>query len=94
MSDHGGAGGGITELQLLEQQIAIWKRVGKGVDRAPRGSELAPQIVTQIMLAAEQDGFVVNPEAAAGAAAVNQYHSNVKGAGGMGGGEGGCCVIA
>jgi len=80
MSEHGG----ITELQLLEQQIVILKRIHKGVDRAAPTSEFCGQVVQNIQAAAESDGFVVNPETAGGA---NQYH----GSGGSGGG-GGCCV--
>jgi hypothetical protein len=76
--------GGITELQLLEQQIAILKRIHKGIDRANPTSEYCPQLLQKIQASAELDGFVVNPEAAGGS---NQYH----GSGGSAGG-GGCCV--
>jgi len=77
--------GGITELQLLEQQVTILKRVSKGVDRAVPVSEVAGRLVQTIQAAAESDGFVVNPETAASSAA-NQYH------GGGDAGGGGCCV--
>jgi hypothetical protein len=73
--------GGITELQLLEQQIAVLKRIHKAVERAAPTSEYCSPVVQMIQAAAEMDGFVVNPDTSGGS---NQYHG--------GGGSGGCCA--
>jgi hypothetical protein len=95
-------GGGATELQMLEEQVANLNRQVEGVKRAENASGACARVIASIQKAEEKDGFVgdANSLAAAaggpeGAGAANQYHSGAGGSNGGGGGqaEGGCCAV-
>jgi hypothetical protein len=92
-------GGGVTELQILEAQIANLNRQVEGVKRAENASSACAQVIASIQKAEEKDGFVGDnavagaggggPEGGAGGVAqANQYHSGASGGSNGGGGAG------
>ena len=76
--------GGITELQLLEAEIAVLEKQFAAVQNAGSTSEGCNRIVKSIRAAESKDGFLM----VQGAQEHNQFHSS---AGNQGGG--GCCLV-
>jgi hypothetical protein len=76
--------GGITELQLLQQEIEVLKRVLAGSQNAKMASEGCARILGNIQKCA-QDSFVVIPEQPG-----NPYHSSTSGSSSA---DGGCCAV-
>lgn len=73
--------GGVTELELLEVQIAIAERQLAGVQKAEKTSAACARVAASIQGAEESDNFV-------GGAASNQYHSSAAPS------DGGCCTVS
>ena len=76
-------GGGITELQLLEQDVAILKTQLKGVEDADPSSVVGPKLVESIKAKEGTDAFLVKE---GGSEEVNQFHAPESS-------DGGCCVV-
>jgi hypothetical protein len=75
--------GGITELQLLEQDAALLKKQLEGLRGAESTSVSCARIATSIQKAEDVDGFLVKE----GGAEHNQFHTSGPAA------EDGCCVL-
>jgi hypothetical protein len=75
--------GGLTELQLLEQDAAILKKQLEGLQGAESTSVSCARIATNIQKAEGVDGFLVKE----GGAEHNQFHTSGPSA------EEGCCVL-
>lgn len=91
MSTDGNGIGGITELQLLQADIALLQNQLEGINQAPTTSSVAPKIMACIAKHEDQDGFVGNAGTSAGGGSdqhYNQYHSNPPS-----GESGGCCTV-
>lgn len=78
---------GITELQLLNAEVASLERTLKAVQAGEKTSTACSRVVNSIISHEDKDLFLVKE---GGAAGENQYHNS---AGGSGGGGDGCCVI-
>lgn len=76
-------GGGITELQMLEQDVAILKTQLKGAENADPSSVVGPMLLDNIKAKEAMDGFLVKE---GGSDEVNQFHTSESA-------DGGCCVI-
>lgn len=76
-------GGGITELQLLEQEVSILKTQLKGAEDADPSSVVGPKLLESIKSKEATDGFLVKE---GGNEEVNQFHAPESG-------DGGCCVL-
>ena len=76
-------GGGITELQMLEQDVAILKTQLKGVEDADPMSVVGPKLVESIKSKEGTDGFLVKE---GGSEEVNHFHTSENS-------DGGCCVL-
>lgn len=86
--------GGVTELQLLEQEIEILKRVLAGCRAAAvePTSVACARLIASIQNEAGHDTFVVggtsgDPQQQS---QPNQYHTSASGAAAS---DGGCCVV-
>lgn len=84
--------GGVNELQCLQQEIVILKRILAGCEASESTSKACTRLMQSILQASDADGFVSN---AAGSAAdpsqsPNQYHTAASGAAAS---DGGCCVV-
>mmetsp|Transcript_27701 Transcript_27701/g.76230 ORF Transcript_27701/g.76230 Transcript_27701/m.76230 type:complete len:82 (-) Transcript_27701:3576-3821(-) len=75
---------GITELQMLEAEIAILEKQASSVQGADSAGVACTRIVKSIQGAESKDGFVLKQ----GAEEQNQFHSSV---GSSAGGD--CCVL-
>mmetsp|Transcript_10170 Transcript_10170/g.19529 ORF Transcript_10170/g.19529 Transcript_10170/m.19529 type:complete len:81 (-) Transcript_10170:133-375(-) len=76
-------GGGITELQMLEQDVAILKTQLKGAEDADPSSVVGPMLLESIKAKETMDGFLVKE---GGSDEVNQFHTAESA-------DGGCCVV-
>lgn len=77
--------GGITELQMLQQQEAVLKSELNGVKKAENTSVACKRLRAAIEAGKDKDGFLVKE---AGAAQQNQYHTAAGSSA-----EGGCCIV-
>jgi hypothetical protein len=75
--------GGITELQLLQQDIALTKKQLEGIQGAENTSVSCARIAQNISKAEDVDGFLVKE----GAVEHNQFHTSGPSP------EEGCCVV-
>mmetsp|Transcript_9631 Transcript_9631/g.16036 ORF Transcript_9631/g.16036 Transcript_9631/m.16036 type:complete len:81 (+) Transcript_9631:2304-2546(+) len=75
--------GGITELQILQQEIALTKKQLEGIQGAEMTSVSCTRIAQNISKAEEVDGFLVKE----GGMDHNQFHTSGPAA------EEGCCVV-
>ena len=88
--------GGVTELQSLEQEIAILKRVLAGCNAASveLTSVACARLIASIQSEAVHDSFVVGGSSGGGGdqqqQQQNQYHTSASGAAAS---DGGCCVV-
>ena len=85
--------GGVTELQLLEQEIAVLKRIKAGCETSERTSTACARLIQSIQSEAAFDGFVI--ATGTGGASdqqqqQNQYHTSASGAAAS---DGGFCVV-
>jgi hypothetical protein len=78
-------GGGLTALQLLDQEITCLKKTLGGVEKAENTSKACARVVKSIKDAEVKDFFLTRE----GIADHNVYHSSAGG----GGGDGGCCML-
>lgn len=76
--------GGITELQMLQTEIAVLKRMLKGIEKAGNTDTVNPSIVEAINNAASLDCFMNTCNAP------NPYHSSAPSTAAADG----CCVLA
>lgn len=76
--------GGITELQLLEAEVASLEKQLSGVQGGEKTSTACARIVASIKGRESKDGFIQKE----GVVEHNQFHTSA----GTGGG-GGCCVV-
>ena len=76
--------GGITELQLLEAEIAVLEKQLDSVMNAENTSKACARIVSAIRAAETKDGFLMIQ----GAQEHNQFHSSAGNPNG-----GGCCTV-
>ena len=76
--------GGITELQLLEAEVALLKKKLELAKKAEKTSACCSRIASSINASAAQDGFLVTEGSSA-----NQFHTSAGAAG-----ESGCCVLS
>lgn len=77
-------GGGITELQMLEAEIALLTKKAELVKGADKTSTSAARIASSINATQAKDGFVVTE-----GSAPNSFHTAVGTSG-----EQGCCVVS
>lgn len=80
---------GITELQLLEQQITSIQSMIQQVEKSDNTSVTCNALIQNLVQAAEKDSFLQT-------AAANERLSSSGGGGagsGAGGGGDGCCVV-
>lgn len=77
---------GITELQLLEAEVASLEHTLKAVQAGEKTSIACSRVVNSITSHEDKDLFLVKE---GGAAGENQYHNSA----GTSGGGGDCCVI-
>jgi hypothetical protein len=75
--------GGITELQMLEQEISLLKKQLKGIQEAENTSVSCSRIAEKIQRDEDLDGFLVKE----GAVEHNQFHTSGPSA------DEGCCVL-
>jgi hypothetical protein len=78
--------GGITELQLLEAEVATLKKELEGVKAGEKTSVACGRALAAMKEAESKDGFLVKE---AGTVTQNQYHTSASGTGG----EDGCCTV-
>ena len=76
-------GGGITELQVLEEEISALKVQLKGAEDADPTSVVGPKLVESIKAKEGGDAFLVKE---GGSEEVNQFHISENS-------DGGCCVV-
>ena len=76
--------GGITELQLLEAEVALLRKKLEMAKKADKTSVCCSRIVASINSAQAKDGFLVTE-----GSAPNQFHTSAGA-----GGEKGCCVVS
>lgn len=76
-------GGGITELQMLEQDVGILKTQLKGVEDADPSSVVGAKLVESIKAKEGTDGFLVKE---GGSEEANLFHTTDNS-------DGGCCVL-
>lgn len=74
---------GLTEMQLLEAEVASLQKTLKSLSEAENTSSACSRILQKIKAAEERDGFLVKE----GVAQSNQYHTS------SGQGGDGCCVV-
>ena len=77
--------GGITELQILEAEVALLKKQLMGVQQAEKTSSACARIVASIKAKEAKDSFIVKE---GGTMEHNQYHTSAGASG-----DGGCCVV-
>lgn len=77
--------GGITILQLLEQEVELLKKQLEGIKAAESTSVACPRIATNIQKGEDLDGFLVKE---GGVAEANQFHTSAGSST-----EDGCCVL-
>ena len=77
--------GGITELQMLEEEMALLKKQLDGIKAAEPTSVACTRLAVTIEKAEDVDGFLVKE---GGAAESNQFHTSAGSSAGDG-----CCVI-
>jgi hypothetical protein len=75
--------GGITELQMIQQEISILKKELEGIKTAENFSVACPRVAARIMKHEAQDGFVAKE----GDDGQNQFHTSGPTE------EEGCCVV-
>lgn len=73
----------MTELQMLEQDVAILKTQLNGVENADPSSAVGPLLLENIKAKEAMDGFLVKE---GGSDEVNQFHTAETP-------DGGCCVV-
>ena len=76
---------GITELQMLEAEVASLQKTLEKVQVGEKTSVACARVVQSITAAADRDGFLIRE---GGSAEQNQYHTAEAQ-----GGDGGCCVV-
>lgn len=74
-----------TELEIVEKEIEVLKKVLKGVKGAENTSVICPIIATNIAEVEYIDGFLAKDGGSAGS---NQYHQLAPTPA-----DGGCCVV-
>lgn len=77
--------GGITILQLLEQEVELLKKQLNGINAAENTSIACPRIAKSIQNGEDMDGFLVKE---GGASEANQFHTSVGSST-----KNGCCVL-
>lgn len=75
--------GGITELQMLESEVALLERKVEMAKDAEKTSVCCSRIVTSINSSHAKDGFLVTE-----GNAPNQFHTAAAP------GESGCCIVS
>ncbi|CAB9506339.1 expressed unknown protein [Seminavis robusta] len=78
-------GGGLTALQLLQEEVTTLKKTLAGVEKAENTSKACARVIKNIKEAEVKDFFLTRE----GVADHNVYHSSAGG----GGGDGGCCTL-
>jgi hypothetical protein len=76
---------GFTLLQTLEIDLSNLNKTLKAVGTAENTSVACNRVISNILAAQDQDGFLVTE---GGAVEQNQYHTSTGTSG-----EGGCCVV-
>jgi hypothetical protein len=76
-------GGGITELQMLEQDVSVLQTQLKGIQQADPASVVGSQILQSIKAKESADNFLVNE---GGHEEVNHFHTSESS-------DGGCCTL-
>lgn len=74
--------GGVTELQLLENEARLLTKQLDAVQRSEKTSASCARLIAAIQAAEEKDGFV------GGATENNQYHTSAGSSS-----DGGCCNV-
>jgi hypothetical protein len=78
-------GGGLTALQLLDQELTCLKKTLAGVGKAENTSKACARVVKSIHEAEPKDFFLTRE----GIVDHNVYHTSAGG----GGRDGGCCML-